>query len=231
MRTALSLLLVAGCSSSPGRVVTADAGIVAVDAAVAADAAVVAAPTPATSIPALAMAGPFKTLAASCAAAPPCGFTMLDANKQPIDPPTQPDCTAVLDPDATPFGSPWPSFDGPGDPTLVHATGSAELRIGSVRCAVPPQQGHDEASEHYVFIKRADGWWRTENAVFAYTFNSHRCSGSLSAQWNDQSGRTLIDIAKGISCFAGSKTSFQNDVEKIKLRAEVGGATPTVLAR
>lgn len=43
------------------------------------------------------MAGPYKTIDDSCAAARPCGFTDTDTNGNDTTPAKTPDCDAVLD--------------------------------------------------------------------------------------------------------------------------------------
>lgn len=181
-------------------------------------------------VPTLAVAGPYPTLEASCAAARPCGATALDAQSNQINPPATPDCSAVLDPSTDLIRTIPRSFNvSGGDAELVHAVPGGELRIGGVRCAVPKQM-RGESSEHYVFLKRADGWWRTQTPVFEHSYNEKYCSGSMYVLWNVKAARTIIGLAGARACLGCGKQMMDEQVSELMLRVETGGPKPRVFA-
>lgn len=237
MRLLVVLGVVAGCTKAapepPPRV--ADAGVVdslivpvIVDAAPI-DADPVDRPI---DVPVLAMAGPYKSLEASCAAARPCGeLTMDPQGIQPPKLPTEPDCRMVLDPTEDPTARAPGAFANAtvGGVELVHAIPGGELRIGGVRCAIP-ENSRGESFEDYVFVRRADGWWRTQLPVFEHSYNEKYCNAGMYMMWNTKGARTILGLAGSRNCMTCSKQLMSEDVTELMIRIESGGAKPRVFA-
>lgn len=180
-------------------------------------------------VPVLAMVGPYTSLEASCLTAKGCGATKLDADGMGIDPPAAPDCSAVLDPSRDPTSAIPHAFPGRGTTELVHDVPGGEIRIGGVLCEVP-EGARGDSSDHYVFIKRADGWWRTERPVFQHNYNEKYCGAGMYVMWNIRGPRTILGIAGSRDCLACSKQRYGEDVSELMVRVETAGAKPRVFA-
>ncbi len=185
----------------------------------------------ATPVLPLPLSGPYRTLLASCQAARPCGFSDLDPKTgSEIKPATKPICDAVLDPSidivaSLPQG--MATEANSGRPQMIHKTATGEIRVGGVRCAVPEGLRFDH-SEYYVFVKRADGWWRTTSAIYTYDYNNKYCGGSTYIHWNDKPTRTIAGIAAGYGCLVCDKAGEETETLEMMLRVETVGATPIV---
>ena len=241
MRAAIAILFVA-CNGSarptdpapksappaitPPTGVVADAAVAAVDAAQAVDPDV-------TPITPLAIVGPFKTVLDSCRSARPCGFTDMDSRGRETKPATRPDCAAVLDPSAGIASRMLPqdmqSRSPEATPKVVHEIAGGEIRLASVRCAVPKGLRYEHA-EYYVFVQRSDGWWRTEAPVMTYNYNEKYCGGGMYLRWNDKPTRTIAGIAASFGCLTCTKQGDYEDVLELMLRIETTGARPLVFA-
>jgi len=241
MRTVLALLLFGACTKAtpdhseppptpPGPITPhIDAGMVDAVADAPSDTTTSSDPT---AIKPLAMAGPYKTIDDSCAAARPCGFTDMDARGNYTTPAKTPDCDAVLDQSRDPIGL---------VPTTINRARAAaqlwqlvgkdndEIRIGGVRCAEPKGM-RGESSEHYVFVHRKDGWWRTEQPMMSWSYNEKYCGGGMYVLWNDKGPRTIIGIAAGHSCLACGKQGYSESITELMVRVETGGTKPLVFA-
>lgn len=208
-------LLVVGCSTSradpaPGAPPASGAAAPAGDARV-------------TEIRPLPIAGPFPSLADACRRALPCGGTQIDEKTGHVTrPPARPDCSAVLDPAKDEnLGT------ASGDRAeLVHGAGDREIQIGGVACAVPKGLRGSE-SRYHVFIKRPDGWWRSD-PVFVFNYNDKYCAGSMMIRWNDQPGRTFAGLAATRTCLTCSKQGNEDDTLELMIRVETQGARPIV---
>lgn len=188
-----------------------------------------AAPDPVTDIHPVALAGPFKSLAEACKAAHPCGFTDLAPDGMTtIKPPKRPSCDVVLDPGNDVIAQVPASMTKTGGAAkLTHKTGDAEIRIGGVRCAVP-QGLREDHSEYYVFVKRGEGWWRTQAPMFEYDYNNKYCAGGLYVGWNDKPTRTIAGIAAMGGCLTCGKQGNAESIVELMLRVETGGQQPAV---
>lgn len=194
------------------------------------DAAPIAVVALATEIKPLAIAGPYKTLLDSCMAARPCGFTDMDQAGNLTKPPKQPSCEAALDPERDGIGTgPASMSKNSSYSKLTHKTTDGEIRLGSVNCAVPKGLRY-EHHEHYVFVHRADGWWRTELPLFTYDYNEKYCGGGSYVLWNDKPGRTIIGVAASLGCLTCAKQGSREDLLELMLRVETGGTRPIVFA-
>ncbi|HET7504952.1 MAG TPA: hypothetical protein VFK02_28205 [Kofleriaceae bacterium] len=183
---------------------------------------------PATEITPVDLAGPYPSLAASCKAAPPCGFTDMDARGNESKPATRPRCDAVLDPSNDIVGHVPDAFSKTGAATaMTHRRGDTEIRFGGVICAVPKGLRR-EHSMYYVFVHRPDGWWRTTTAMFEYDYNDKYCGGAMYIKWNDKPTRTIAGIAAEASCLACTKQGQSSSITELMLRVEVSGDRPAV---
>jgi len=210
---ALAIVLLAGCSAATAAPPPADDDV--------------------TEIKPAAMAGPYKTLIESCRAARPCGALDVDDRGDPTNPPTEPDCSAVVKPSlgiasrSVPASMLGGTRDTP--PKVVHrlAGGAGEIRIASVTCAVPPRERLEHA-EYYVFVQRGDGWWRTEMPLWTYAYNDKYCGGGMYITWSDKPTRTIAGIAASYGCVACGKQAEREDIVELMLRVEPSGPTPLV---
>jgi hypothetical protein len=196
--------------------------------AVAADAPVTPARDPATEITPVELAGPYPSLADSCKAAPPCGFTDMDQNGKEIKPATRPRCDAVLDPSNDIVAHVPDSISKTGAATaMTHRNGDTEIRLGGVICAVPKGLRF-EHSMYYVFVHRADGWWRTSAPMFEYDYNDKYCAGAMYVIWNDKPSRTIAGIAAESGCLTCMKQGQSSSIVELMLRVEATGTRPAV---
>jgi hypothetical protein len=240
MRTALALLLLGACSKAtpdhsepppppPGPITPhIDAGAADATTDAPSDATTSRAPTP---IKPLAMAGPFQTLDASCAAARPCGFTEMIDSGTYSKPPKTPACDAVIDQSRDPISQVPTTINRAGTAELSRLVGKDhdEIRIGGVRCAEPKGM-RGESSEHYVFVHRNDGWWRTQQPMMSWSYNEKYCGGGMYVMWNDRGPRTIIGIAAGHNCLTCGKQGYNESITELMVRVETGGERPLVFA-
>lgn len=240
MRVLVVLGVVVGCTKAtpdePPRPVPVDAGVV--DRLIGPRPIVVDA-TPVDAdladkpidVPVLAMAGPYPSLAASCATTMPCIVLALDDQGNELPTPATPDCTAVLDPskDATSEVPRALKLATAGGLHRVHAIPGGELRIAGVRCEVPKGE-RGESSKHYVFVQRSDGWWRTQAPVFEHNYNERYCNGGMYLRWNTKAARTIVGLAGSHTCMSCNKQMTSEAVTELMLRIEPGGVKPRVFA-
>jgi hypothetical protein len=236
VRAAIAILLVA-CNGSPKPtappLITPPTGVVVGDAAVPSVDAAPAIDPDVTPIMPLAVVGPFKTVLDSCRSARPCGFTEMDSRGRESKPPSRPDCAAVVDPSAGIASRMLPqdmqSRSPEATPKVVHKIAGGEIRLASVRCAVPEGLRYEHA-EYYVYVQRSDGWWRTDAPVMTYNYNEKYCGGGMYIRWNDKPTRTIAGIAASFSCLTCSKQGDYEDVLELMLRIETAGVKPLVFA-
>ena len=198
------LLLLTGCTAATAAPPTAGS-------AVGGDANVV-------TLKPLKMAGPFKTLHDSCASVPACGVELgvPGGNK--------PDCSRVEDPSREVNGR---DISNPETQTeRDHTAGDVELLVAGVDCG-RPDDPHGDDSNYYMFIKRADGWWRS-SALFYFAYNGKYCDGLMHVRWNDQPARTFAGIAGEVSCISCGKQGYEEDTTELMVRVEASGAKPIV---
>jgi hypothetical protein len=231
MRTLALAIAMLGCSSSkvPAPHDAPKAIAAAADAPVAAAPDATAAARPAaTEIQPVEMAGPFPSLADSCKAAPPCGFTDMDDKGNETKPATKPRCDAVIDPQTDIVSNVPDGMTKHGDKTqMTHNSGDVEIRLGGVVCEVPKGIRRDH-SMYYVFMHRSDGWWRTAKSMFEFDYNDKYCGGAMYVIWNDKPTRTIAGIAAQSVCMACNKQGQQSSLAELMLRVETTGAKPAV---
>jgi hypothetical protein len=243
MRKLILLATLLGCSSRPPTMyneplpspmmMLAPAAQAAPDASVAVIADAPAAPAvparePATEITPVELAGPYPSLADSCKAAAPCGFTDMNAKGVEIKPATRPRCDAVLDPSNDIVAHLPDSMTKTGGATaMTHRSGDTEIRLGGVICAVPKGLRR-EHSIYYVFVHRADGWWRTSAPMFEYDYNDKYCGGAMYVRWNDKPTRTIAGIAAEAGCLTCTKQGQSSSIVELMLRVELTGPRPAV---
>lgn len=193
--------------------------------------ALAAPPAPAaTEIKPVELAGPFRSLAASCRAAPPCGFTDMDAEGNERAPAKQPNCDYVLEPANDMIGhvpAAVAARSADGATAMTHKIGGNEIRLGGVRCAVP-QGLRREHAEYYVFVHRKDGWWRTARPMFEYDYNDKYCGGALYVRWNDTPSRTIAGLLVEDGCLTCGKQAQETSIAELMLRVELTGGKPAV---
>jgi hypothetical protein len=110
---------------------------------------------------------------------------------------------------------------------LEHAVGDAELRIAAVRCAVPEGLRFD-VQKYFAFVKRPDGWWRTDGPLFSYDFNNKYCGANMVVRWNDQPNRTFAGVAAGLGCLECRKNATTTSTPEMMIRFEPQRARPLV---
>ncbi|HEY1558792.1 MAG TPA: hypothetical protein VGF94_28410 [Kofleriaceae bacterium] len=173
---------------------------------------------PAKTVHPVAMDGPYKTLAAACQHARPCGGTDMDEKGNVSHRPKTPTCDAVTD----------RTHDiNAGEAKLEHAVGGDEIRLGGVKCAEPDGLRYTH-SEYSVYVHRKDGWWRTAAPVFAVDYNDKYCDVTQATRWNDQPGRTFLGIAATQECVACMKQADSTETLEMMLRVEPDGTKPVV---
>ena len=192
---------------------------------------VVAAPADATTpdayagtlLHATALVGPAPGLIAACETAAPCGALEEDARGSATKRPTKPDCSLVGDPNIDENGADRDNHRA----QLAFKRGNEEIRIGGVLCASPPgMRGIGE--EYYVFVKRADGWWRSPRALWTHGYNEKYCAGMMVTRWNDRGTRTFLGIAATTTCLACNKQGDEDETLELMLRFELAGPAPIV---
>jgi len=177
------------------------------------------------------MDGPYKSANEACEHAQPCGFTDMTESGELIKPQTTASCPALrssdyVDPNAT---DPNPNGTGINMAQLSHRSKDLELRIGSQSCAVP-KGIRGEQDIYYMFVKRADGWWRSE-PLWQWSYNDKYASGTMLVRWNDaKPGRTFVGVMAGQDGLACMKQGFSHSTLELMIRVEPGIATPVVFA-
>jgi hypothetical protein len=229
MRIAFGLVVVAvacdaGRKDAPGPLPAPTPRVVA-DAAVVVTLADAPLPAGPTLLRPVGMTGPFPTIDDACESAKPCGFTELDDHGNAIKPPTTTDCAMGRDdPNAVEPGS-----IGQQAAEIDHVTAKGiELRIGSQSCAVP-KAIRGEQDIYFMFVKRADGWWRSD-ALWQYSYNDKYVDGTMHVRWNDQPRATFAGIAAGIDELDCEKQGDSQSTEELMVRVEAGSAHPLVWA-
>jgi hypothetical protein len=227
MRAALGLLTIAvACDAgrqatpppTPTPRVVADAAVVAMPV----DAAMPAGPT---LLHPVAMAGPFPTIDDACLSATPCGFTVIaDQTGRESKPPTEAGCAmGETDPNGVAPRSAGQSIE------LDHtAPNGIELRIASQSCAVPKGL-RGEQDRYYMFVKRADGWWRSD-ALWEFRYNDKYVSGAMRTRWNDQPNATFVGVAGILDEIACDQQGTSLITDELMVRVEAGSAHPLVWA-
>ncbi len=224
MRIAFGLVVVAVACDAGRKDAPAPAPPPATPRVVADAAVVVAVPPDAppgpTLLHPLGMTGPFPTIDDACDSAKPCGFTDLDEHGNDTKPATRTSCNlGDIDPNAYRPNS--------GQQTeLEHAANGIELRIASQSCDVP-KGIRGEEDIYFMFVKRADGWWRSD-ALWRYGYNDKYGAGTMIVRWNDQPGRTFVGIAAGVSMLTCEKQGNELTTDELMLRVEAGTAHPLV---
>lgn len=178
----------------------------------------------------LTMDGPYASANEACQHAKPCGFTDINEKGDFIKPQIKTSCPALassefVDPNAT---DPSPKSMGINMAQLAHTSKDLQLRIGSQSCAAPKgiRAEHDI---YYMFVKRADGWWRSE-PLWQWRYNDKYESGTMLVRWNDQPGRTFAGIAAGLDALECSKQGYSHSTLELMVRVEPGTKTPVVFA-
>lgn len=169
----------------------------------------------------VAMDGPYKSQHEACVHATPCGGTQIDA-KDPfkfVKPPKVATC-AEFDINGS---------DGNGKNTrLDHTAGDLAIRIASQSCAVPAGIRWDH-NIYYMYVKRADGWWRSA-PLWQFHYNEKYESGSMLIKWNDQPGRTFAGILAQLNSLACMKYGSSSSTVELMVRVEAGTNSPIVFA-
>ncbi|HEY1548586.1 MAG TPA: hypothetical protein VGG28_12230 [Kofleriaceae bacterium] len=227
MRIVFGLVLVLACDAgrkdaptpaprpATPRVVADAAVVIAPDAAL---------PTGPTLLHPVGMTGPFPTIDDACLSAKPCGFTALDEHGNNAKPATKTNCAmGQIDENAY-------EPDGGGTQAEIdHVTpNGVELRIASQNCDMP-KEIRGEQDIYFMFVKRADGWWRSD-ALWQYSYNDKYAGGMMHVRWNDQPGRTFAGIAAAITSLTCEKQGDELTTDELMVRVEAGSAHPLVWA-
>jgi hypothetical protein len=181
----------------------------------------------------VAMFGPYKSVLAACTGVKPCGFRELeyrgpdDAWGHLTKPATKTSCPAIASgEDGDPHAA-LPDYSGMA--ALIHHAKpiGLDLRIASQHCDVP--DGLREARDiYYVFVKRADGWWRTA-PLWQWDYNDKYGGGTMLVRWNDRPGRTFVGVAAGETFGAAcGKQGAESDTLELMFRIEPGDKQPIV---
>jgi hypothetical protein len=201
-----ALLFVAGCS--------------AVEAAPAAPPPVAVNPI---ALAPVAMDGPYKTLMQACVHAKPCGFT--DLNEKGIEsvPQKKTTCPSLAGDDDYD-----PNAGLAGGTALSHKSKDLQMRIGSQSCAVP-KGIRGEQDIYYMFVKRADGWWRSER-LWQWSYNDKYAGGTMLIKWNDKPGRSFAGVMAGQYDTACNRQGTTLSALEMMIRVEPGTTSPIVYA-
>lgn len=247
MRARLAIILLAACharDAAPASASVTEAAPIAADAAIAqpvppprdaavavaaADAPAPASPPDTTVLTPVAMDGPYKSVAEACDHAAPCGFTAMTDAGDFTKPATKTSCPALesnqyIDPNSA---RPEPGI-GLDMAQLSHASKELELRIGSESCAEPKGM-RGEHDIYFMFVKRADGWWRSA-PLWQWSYNDKYGAGTMLVRWNDQPGRTFAGIAAGLSELTCDKRGDEQSTLELMVRVEPGTTAPVVFA-
>jgi hypothetical protein len=173
------------------------------------------------------MAGPFATLVEACHSAEPCGFTDMDRHANPTKPATTTSCPAIEDREIRDPNADDPKHVGT-EVALAHVVGAMELRIGSQSCTVPDGL-RAEQDIYYMFVKRADRWWRSD-ALWQWSYNTKYSNGTMVVRWNDQPGRTFVGIAAGLTEPTCQRQGASLATDEMMIRVEPGTTQPRVWA-
>src|SRR4051812_298527 len=128
-----------------------------------------------TELHSMKMDGPYKSAVEACRHARPCGFTDMNDKGVYSKPPKTPDCGPIAD----------ASLDiaRPDNPAQLSSKAPfGDVRLGSVRCSVPRGMRFEHA-EYYMFVRRDDGWWRSE-PLYSADYNEKYCAVATVVRWN-----------------------------------------------
>ena len=178
----------------------------------------------------VAMDGPYKSANEACEHAQPCGFTDMTEMGRYTHPATKTSCPAMRSGDYVDPNSSDPSPSSRGSPTqLSHKSKDLELRIGSQSCA-EPQGMRGEQDIYYMFVKRSDGWWRSE-PLWQWSYNDKYAGGTMLVRWNDaKPGRTFAGVMAGQDDLVCEKQGTAHSTLELMIRVEPGRKTPVVFA-
>ncbi|HEX7702734.1 MAG TPA: hypothetical protein VF403_18470, partial [Kofleriaceae bacterium] len=146
-------------------------------------------------------------------------------------PATKPSCPALrssefVDPNAT---DPNPKGMGVNMVQLSHKSKDLELRLGSQSCAEPKGM-RGEQDIYYMFVKRSDGWWRSE-PLWQWQYNEKYSAGTMLVRWNDaKPGRTFVGVMAGEDSLVCEKQGYAHQTLELMIRVEPGKKTPVVFA-
>jgi hypothetical protein len=169
----------------------------------------------------VAMDGPYKSQDEACVHATPCGGTQVDAKDSIkfVRPPKVAACS----------GFDINGVDVNGKKArLDHTAGDLAIQIASQGCAVPDGIRWQH-NVYYVFVKRADGWWRSA-PLWQFKYNEKYERGSMLIKWNDQPGRTFAGIMAQLNSFACMKHGSESRTVEMMVRIEAGTKSPIVFA-
>ena len=181
-----------------------------------------------TQVKPVGMAGPFSTMDDACESAKPCGFTDIDPKTgAEIKPPKLASCPA-LEPESSGHTDPNANDPRPNGPKveLRHTSGALALQIVSQHCA-EPDGSRGESDVYYMFVKRADGWWRSD-PLWEWSYNDKYNAGSMTVRWNDQPGGTFVGVGAGLHDLACDSNADAVTTEELMVRVEAGSARPLV---
>jgi hypothetical protein len=179
----------------------------------------------------VAMDGPYKSANEACEHAHPCGFTDMTEMGRYTNPSTKTSCPALrnsdyADPNST---DPSPNSRGINMAQLSHKSKDLELRIGSQSCAQPKGM-RSEQDIYYMFVKRSDGWWRSE-PLWQWSYNDKYGGGSMLVRWNDaKPGRTFVGVMAVEDDLACDKQGYAHSTLELMIRVEPGKKAPVVFA-
>jgi hypothetical protein len=178
----------------------------------------------------VAMDGPYKSANDACEHAQPCGFNDITAAGDYIDPAKKPSCPALRSTDYVDPNAASPTVGvGINMAQLSHKSKDLELRVGSQSCA-EPKGIRGEQDIYYMFVKRADGWWRSE-PLWQWSYNDKYGNGTMLVRWNDaKPGRTFVGVMAGQDNLVCEKQGFAHSTLELMIRVEPGNKTPVVFA-
>ncbi len=174
------------------------------------------------------MAGPFETLVEACQSAKPCGFTDMDEHGNATKPAITTSCPAIEDRKIRDPNADDPKHVGTEVALLHRSWARWSLRIGSQSCTVP-EGVRAEQDIYYMFVKRADRWWRSD-ALWQWSYNSKYSNGTMIVRWNDQPGRTFVGIAAGLTEPECERQGGSLSTDELMIRVESGTTRPLVWA-
>jgi hypothetical protein len=179
----------------------------------------------------VAMEGPYKSANEACEHAQPCGFTDMTQMGVYTTPSTKTSCPALrggdaIDPNST---DPNPKGGGINMAQLSHKSKDLELRIASQSCAQPKGM-RGEQDMYYMFVKRSDGWWRSE-PLWQWSYNDKYGAGTMLVRWNDaKPGRTFVGVMAAEDDLTCDKQGTEHSTLELMIRVEPGKKTPVVFA-
>ena len=171
------------------------------------------------------MDGPYKTLMAACVHAKPCGFT--DMNEKGIEsaPQKKATCPSLAGDDDY---DPNAGTQAGAKTQLSHKSKDLQMRIASQSCAMP-KGIRGEQDIYYMFVKRADGWWRSER-LWQWSYNDKYAGGTMLIKWNDKPGRSFAGVMAGQNDTACNRQGTAVSALEMMIRVEPGTKSPIVYA-